>query len=279
MVDRRTFATAAGSAALAALTAAGNPFGNRQEPGNREETAPPLDLGRLRLVSLSHVNDPETTNVYPGDPPFTLTTVATIPADGFYLQYVKQGEHTGTHYGAPCHFNADQPCADELEPGDLFLPAVRIDVRKQAARDPDYAVTVRDLRRFEDRYGRIPAGAAVILWTGWQDKWGTPAFPNLDEQGRLRQPGFSIEAVRWLVDTGRLGRRGALGTDTFSPDRGIDSDFAVSLLLYREHRISLEVLANLEKLPPTGAWVLAGGTINRRGSGAPATVFGFLPPA
>lgn len=239
---------------------------------------PPLDLSRLRLVFLSHVNDPATTNVYPGDPPFKLTTIATIPEDGFYLQYVEEGEHTGTHYGAPCHFNADQPCADELDPNDFLLPAVRIDVREQAARDADYAVTVDDLRRFERRHGRIPNGAAVVIWTGWQDKWGTPAFPNLDSEGTLHQPGFSLEAVRWLVDTGRLGRRGALGTDTFSPDRGIDSDFAVSLLLYREHRLSLEIMANLEKLPPTGGWVLAAGPINRRGSGATATIFGLLPP-
>ena len=34
--------------------------------------------GRPRLISLSHVNDPAMTNVYPGDPPFELETVATI---------------------------------------------------------------------------------------------------------------------------------------------------------------------------------------------------------
>jgi len=68
-----------------------------------------------------------------------------------------------------------------------------------------------------------------------------------------------------------------LGTDTFGPDRGVDADLAVSRVLYREHRISLENLAHLERLPPAGAWVLAGGPLNRRGSGSTATVFGLLP--
>lgn len=231
----------------------------------------------MRLVSLSHVHDPATTVCYPGDPVFRLTTVATIGEHGFYLQRVELGEHTGTHWGAPAHFRPDGLTADELDPDDLLRPAVTVDVRARAAADADYGVTVADLTDWERRYGRIPAGAAVIAWTGWADRWGTPGYANLDPDGVIHQPGFSIEAVEWLLDTGRLGRQGALGTDTFGPDRGVDRSFAVSRALYGEHRISLENLAHLERLPATGAWVLAGGPINRRGSGSPATVFGLLP--
>ena len=79
------------------------------------------------------------------------------------------------------------------------------------------------------------------------------------------------------METGKLGRRGALGTDTFGPDLGLDDTYAVSKLLYREHRISLEVLANLAELPPTGAWILVGGTVNRGGSGSPASVYALMP--
>jgi kynurenine formamidase len=232
----------------------------------------------VRLVNLSHVNDPARTSLYPGDPEFRLTAVRSIAVDGFALQLAEQGEHTGTHWGAPAHFHAGEPAADELDPHDLFRPAVRLDVREQCAADPDYGVTVADLRAFERRHGRIPAEAAVILWTGWDARWGTPAYPNLDGDGVVHQPGFTVEAVRWLLRTGRLGRRGALGTDTFGPDRGVDGGYPVSLALYREHRISLECLANLRALPATGAWILAGGTINRHGSGSPATIYALLPP-
>jgi kynurenine formamidase len=238
----------------------------------------PVRLDQLRLVILSHVNDPATTFVFPGDPEFTLTDAATIPEDGFYLQYVQEGEHTGTHWGAPGHFQEGGLLADDLEAHDLYLPAVKIDVRDKAARNADYAVTVDDLKQWERRHGRIPAGAAVVLWTGWDARWGTPAFPNLDAEGRIHQPGFSPAAARWLIDTGRLGRRGALGSDTFGPDVGIDETFATSTLLYDHHRISLEALANLSQLPTTGAWVLVGGPINRKGSGSPATIYGVLPP-
>jgi kynurenine formamidase len=232
----------------------------------------------LRLVGLSHVNDPATTCLYPGDPPFELETVATIEADGYYLRLVREGEHTGTHWGAPGHFNAGEPLADDLDVTDLCRPAVRIDLRARCARDPDYLVTVGDLTAWERRHGRIPDESFVIIWTGWDAKWGTGAFLNLDGAGVPHQPGFALETVQWLVDTGRIGHRGGTGTDTFGPDAGADTTFAVSKLVYRRHRISLEILANLAALPPTGAHVLCGGQINRAGSGSTALIYGVLPP-
>jgi kynurenine formamidase len=232
----------------------------------------------LNLISLSHVNDPATTNVYPGDPAFTLETIATIADDGYYLQFVREGEHTGTHWGAPGHFNAGAALADDLEPADLFRPAVKIDVRRQCARDADFELSVRDLKAWERRHGRIPPESMVILWTGWDAKWGTDAFFNTDADGVMHQPGFSLESVQWLVDTGRLGHRGGTGTDTFSPDLGTDSTYAVSLLVYQRHRISLEILANLAALPATGAAVLCGGQINKAGAGSTALIYGVLPP-
>ncbi len=77
---------------------------------------------------------------------------------------------------------------------------------------------------------------------------------------------------------GRLGYRGATGTDTFSPDVGTDETYTVSILVYRRHRISLEILANLAELPTTGAWVLAGGHVNKDGTGSTALVFAVIPP-
>ncbi len=235
-------------------------------------------LGGLRLISLSHVNDPATTNVFPGDPPFELEVIATIPEDGYFLQFVREGEHTGTHWGAPGHFNTGQPLADEMDLADLLLPAVKIDVRAQSRNNPDYAVTIDDIKDWERRHGRIPNESAVIIWTGWDSKWGTPAYPNQDADGVLHQPGFSIPAVKWLIDTGRLGYRGATGTDTFSPDVGTDETYTVSKLVYQQHRISLEILANLKNLPATGAHILAGGHINKNGAGSTALIFGILPP-
>jgi kynurenine formamidase len=236
----------------------------------------PALLDQLRLINLSHVNDPATTNVYPGDPPFELEVVATIPDDGFYMQYVREGEHTGTHWGAPGHFNEGEALADQMDPNDLFLNAVKIDARAKCARDADYALTVDDIRDWERRHGRIPNNSMVIMWTGWEARWGTPRYPNQDADGVLHQPGFSAAAVEWLIATGRLGYNGGLGTDTFGPDLGIDSTYAVSTMLYHHRRITLENLANLAQLPATGARTLVGGTINKNGSGSTASIYGVI---
>ena len=233
----------------------------------------------MRLIGLSHVNDPATINLYPGDPPFELEAIRTIERNGYFLQYVRAGEHTGTHWGAPGHFNAGEPLADELDLEDLFLPAVKIDMRDRCAGNPDYAVTVEDIRAWEGTHGRIADQSMVIIWTGWDTKWGTPSYSPADRDGTLHHPGFALETVRWLIDTGRIGRRGGTGTDAFSPDVGTDTTYAVSRLVYRRHRISLEVLANLAALPPTGAHILCGGQINRAGSGSTALIYALLPPA
>src|SRR3954452_6396891 len=169
----------------------------------------PFPLDRLKLVSLSHVNDPAPTNVFPGDPPFELETIATIEKDGYYLQFVREGEHTGTHWGAPGHFNAGEPLADDLDLEDLFLPAVKIDVRQQSAKNADYEVTIADIKAWERRHGRIADESMVITWTGWEYRWtDAKAWYNYDADGVMHQPGFSLDAANWLIETGRLGHRG-----------------------------------------------------------------------
>lgn len=242
----------------------------------RSADAIPLPLplkNLLSISSLSHVNDPALTPIFPGDPEFVLETATTVAADGYYLQYVREGEHTGSHWGAPAHFQEGGLTADRLTVDDLFLPAVRIDIRERAAADADYAITIDDLTAFERANGPIPTESAVIAWTGWAERWGTPAYVNADADGVTHQPGFSVEAVRWLIDRGILGERGALGIDTFGPDLGIDDTYEVSTILFDRRRISLENLTNLQALPPTGGCVLVGSTINRNGSGAPGAIY------
>ena len=107
---------------------------------------------------------------------------------------------------------------------------------------------------------------------------GTPTYYNCGTGERgFHQPGFSIHAVRWLIAQGVLARRGALGTDTFGPDPGTDARFRESSLVFHRHRIDLENLTHVERLPPTGAWIVVGGPRNSRGSGSPATIYGLTP--
>ena len=276
LVDRRQMmrTAAAGVAGMVGgqMIDAGG-AGAATEHGDRS-----LSLSSLRLVNLSHVNDPATTTLFPGDPPFELETMATVPVDGFYMQYVREGEHTGTHWGAPGHFQEGGLLADQLDLADLFLPAVKIDVRRKAAADADYGVTIADVKAWERRHGRIPRGAAIVFWFGWEGKWGTDAYANLDADGIIHQPGVLAETVQWLIDHGRLAKRGSIGTDTFGADRGIDDTFGASVLLFDRRRISLENLNNLRALPTTGAHVLVGSPIHKAGSGGTATIMAVIPP-
>jgi kynurenine formamidase len=234
-------------------------------------------------VFLSHPNNPARIPVFPGDPAFRLSTAFTVKNDGFYLQYVQEGEHTGTHYSAPCHFHVHGLCAAQLDPGDFILPAVVVDVRNKVAHNVDYHVTVADLKAWQNAHGPLPKESAVLLWTGCDRFWGPeigrtiPTYYNCGSaDGRFRQPGFSLRAVKWLIEQGVLGVRGALGTDTFGPDPGDDPNFLETSLTLHRHRFTLENLTNLDAMPTTGAWIVVGGPRNRRGSGAPSTIFGLM---
>ena len=230
--------------------------------------------GFSRAVFLSHVNSPGMP-VYPGDPEFELRTATTIDGDGFYLQEVRIGEHSGTHWGAPAHFDPAGATADALSAEDLIGPAAVIDVRAEAAADPDRALSLSDLRSFEGRNGRIPDGAFFLMHTGFDERWSNPtAYVNEDPAGAMHFPGFARDAADWLIR--ERGVRG-IGTDTMGVDPGSDETFAVNRLLLHDRRIHLENLANLGSMPPVGGWVVVGGMRNAGGSGGPATVFGLVP--
>jgi kynurenine formamidase len=282
----RTIVILAGAALFAAgVLTASLIRSDEPEASPRSAKSVPADLpGFGSPVFLSHLNDPRTTPGFPGDPAFKASVPFTVRKDGFYLQYVKEGEHTGTHWASPCHFHAHAACAPQLHPRDLILPAVVVDIRPQVREDVDYAATKADLKAWEALYGPMPQGAAVILLTGcskfWArgDKPGKPTYYNCGTHRRgFHQPGFSLRAVKWLIDQGVLGHRGALGTDTFGPDPGTDAQFRESSLVLHKHRIDLENLTHVEKLPPSGAWIVVGGPRNSRGSGSPATIYGLRP--
>lgn len=234
----------------------------------------PAPFGFSRVVFLSHVID-QSTPVFPGDPPVELRPAATIERDGYYLQSLTIGEQTGTHWAAPAHFHAGQAAADDLDAADFFRPAVVLDVRAAAGRDADFALGAAEISRWEDTFGPIPPGSAVIAWTGFEGRWADPAaYRNADSSGVMHYPGFAAEAADWLIKQRDVG---VLGIDTMGIDPGADPAFAANRILLGEHRLHLENLCGLSQLPPVGSWIVIGGLRIRGGSGSPATVFGLVP--
>lgn len=234
-------------------------------------TAP---FGFARVVFLSHVlanGGP----VFPGDPPVEIRPAATIEADGYHLQTLLTGEQAGTHWAAAAHFHSGGVAADDLDPGDFFFPAVVLDVRAEAKEDADFTLGVAEIRAWEADFGPIPPDSAVIMWTGFEDRWDDPAaYLNADPAGGLHYPGFGAEATSWLIGHRSVG---ALGIDTMGIDPGADTSFGANRLLLRGHRLHLENLRGLGEMPPAGGGIIVGGMRIRGGSGSPATIFGLIP--
>lgn len=126
--------------------------------------------------------------------------------------------------------------------------------------------------------GRIPAGAIVLLRTGWSRFWpNAKAYLGDDTPGdasKLSFPSYGVEAARMLVEERRAG---VLGVDTASIDYGRSTEFMVHRIAAARDVPGLENLTNLDQLPATGATVIALPMKIAGGSGGPVRVVAMIP--
>lgn len=244
---------------------------------------PAVDVSRYRLVDLTHPLNAKTLYWPTATTGFQLQQLAfgDTPGGYFYSSFAFAApEHGGTHLDAPIHFHKGGLSADQVPLEQLIGPAVVIDVRAGAARDPDYRLTVDDVVAWEKANGRIPRGAFVLLRTGWGLRWPDPkAYFGDDTPGdasKLHFPSFGVEAARLLVQQRRVT---ALGADVASIDYGPSTDFMVHRLAAAAGVIGLENLARLETLPARGATIIALPMKIEGGSGGPVRVVALVPRA
>jgi kynurenine formamidase len=233
--------------------------------------------GAWTLVDLTHVLDGGIP-YWPGAKyfPFESWDLARYEEVRAFSRAYRVPEHYGTHVDAPVHFAPGQASVEAV-PLDRFAgPAVVFDLRARAASDPDAGLTAADVDAWEAVHGRVPEGAVAVLRTGWEARWGAPeAYRNWGPDGRLRFPSYALDgARRLLVDRGCRG----LCVDALSVDRGADEEFPVHRLGSGMGRWFAENVANLERLPPAGAWIFAAPVPIRGASGAQARVFALVPP-
>lgn len=226
-----------------------------------------------QVLHLSHAIAPNIPQ-WPGDPPVEFETVASLEKDGYYLRRFSLGEHSATHINAPKSFHASGMGIDQYPAQSLVVAAVVIDIRDQAAVNPDYALTIADVLAWERKHGRINSGTVVLLSTGWQDKWlDTNAFLNFDAEGRLHFPSFGYETTQFLLNERQIA---GVGIDTHGVDSAHDETFAINRLVLEQPGIVLENLTNLEQLPPVGTTLVIGILRLQGGSGSPAAVMAFF---
>jgi kynurenine formamidase len=240
-----------------------------------------VDLTTARVVDLTHTFDDKTI-YWPTSPSaFELKRLHFGPSDGGYFYSANTfcaPEHGGTHLDAPIHFSERGLAVDQVPLERLIAPAVVIDVARQAAADPDYRLSLEDVRAWERRQGPVPTGAIVLLRTGWSARWpDRKRYFGDDAAGdgsHLHFPSYGEEAARYLVETRKAG---ALGVDTASIDYGPSKDFIVHRVANGAGVPGLENLAHLDALPERGAWIVALPMKIGGGSGAPLRAVAFLP--
>jgi kynurenine formamidase len=212
---------------------------------------------------------------WPGDEKFFEAKVnATIEKNGYFTRSFWMLEHYGTHLDAPAHFPPGKATVDQIPARRLMGPAVVLDVRAEASRDPDFQLPAASVEEWEKRHGRIPEGAVVLLRTAWASRWpDVQRYRNQDAQGKMHFPGFSAGAAKLLIERKVSG----LGCDTLSIDYGASGDFAVHHLALGAGLYHLENLADMSALPESGAFLIAAPIKLEGGSGGPVRVFAILP--
>jgi kynurenine formamidase len=203
-------------------------------------------------------------------------------AGGYWYEAhrMRLAEHGGTHLDAPVHFHEGGSTAERVPLERLIAPAVVMDVSGACAKSRDYSVSVADLERFEAAHGRIPDGAALLVRTGFAAHWPDRArYLGTNERGpaavaKLRFPGLDPAAARWLVAQRKLA---AVGIDTASIDPGVSQRFESHQALFAAEIPAFENLAHLDRLPATGATLIALPMKIAGGSGGPLRAVAILP--
>lgn len=220
---------------------------------------------------------------WPTNIPYRHETVFEGMTDqGYYYSSFKFSaeEHGGTHFDAPMHFAKGANSIEKVPLDQLVGEGVVVDVTAKAAANRDYQVTTEDFEAWERRHGRIPDGAIVLLNTGFaqyypdQERYTGTTLTGAAAVADLHFPGLHPDAAKWLAEQRRIK---AVGLDTPSIDFGPSKDFMTHRILFANNLTAYENVANLNELPPKGAWIMALPMKIRGGSGAPLRIVALLP--
>jgi kynurenine formamidase len=202
-------------------------------------------------------------------------------------------EHTGTHLDAPSHF-VPRPGSGLPGAGDAGLlgmadvpvtqtagPAAVVDVSEltgseDGGRSP--RITADRLRRWEDAHGQFRAGEVVLLAGGWDRRYR----PGPDGAGYAHAPLVARHGGAWPApDPGAidlLRERGVRCVGTDGTSMGPADDGAPTHLAGLGHgMVFVECLAQLDRLPPRGAFFLFLGLRIVDGTGGPGRAIALLP--
>ncbi|RMF86937.1 MAG: cyclase family protein [Nitrospinota bacterium] len=197
---------------------------------------------------------------------------------GFYAHLYTHVGQWGTHVDPPAHFIKGLRTVDQIDVKEMIMPLVVIDVHEKVAQNPDYTLTMDDVKAWEAKHGPIPEGAFVAMRTDWSKRWPDAAkMANKDANGVAHYPGWSMDVLKYLYEERKITASGHETTDT---DPGIATskdDYSLEAYILSTNHYQIELLTNLDKVPEAGALVVVSFPKPKHGSGFPARVFAILP--
>ena len=245
-----------------------------------------LAAGDIDIVDLTHTLDPDFPVIVL--PPefgqcarFRVEEVSRYDERGpaWYWRNFTCGEHTGTHFDAPVHWisGKDLPNASvDTIPVDAFVRGVCvIDCSSECAANDDFLLTPDFIKAWENTHGEVPSGHWVLMRSDWSKRSGA-AYLNLREDG-AHSPGPSPDAVKFLVEERDIV---GFGTETVGTDAGqaqhLSPPYPAHYLFHGANKYGLQCLANLDKLPATGAVLVCPPLKIKNGSGSPLRVMALV---
>ena len=234
-----------------------------------------------KWIDLTH-DFSEETIYWPTAEGFRLTTdYEGVTEKGYYYSAYSycSAEHGGTHLDAPIHFYEGRNTVDEIPVSQLIGEAIVVDVSENALPNSDYEVSVEDFENWEAANGRIPDGSIVLLRTGYGKYWPDRVkYMGTDGRGPeavkdLHFPGLHPDAAKWLTENRKIN---AIGLDTPSIDFGQSTHYESHQILFEHNVPAFENVANLDKLPVKGAFVVALPMKIKGGSGGPLRIVAYI---
>jgi kynurenine formamidase len=234
-------------------------------------------LSAQRFVDLTHAFAPGIPH-WKGDPDEKVRTLYTYAKDGFRIDEYTHVGQWGTHIDPPAHFHEGLRTLDAIDPKEMLLPLVVLDVHDKAARDPDYVLSLDDVAAWEKRHGRIPQGAFVAMRTDWSRRWPDDAkMANKDAKGVAHYPGWSLPVLELLYEDRRITASGHETTDTDPGLATTKDDYSLESYILKTDHYQIELLANLDQVPEAGGIVIVSWAKAQGGVGFPARVIAIVP--
>lgn len=245
--------------------------------------------GKVEVVDCSGTLGPETPILrLPEDfakntPRVEIHKISEYDEDGpfFAWNWMVLGEHSGTHFDAPHHWITGKDYSDgytdTLDVQRLVAPVNVIDCSVESAENPDFLLTADLIRAWEAEHGGIGEGEWVVMRTDWDQRaHSEEAFLNADDTGP-HSPGPTPDAIEYLLSKKIVGWGSqCIGTDAGQAG-GMEPPYPAHNLLHRDNCFGLASLANLDKLPPKGALLIAAPLKIKRGTGSPVRALALVP--